>query len=102
MTPPVPGLTGPRGTSGSSNCRAGTALPDGPPRTAARIGRPVEEPPPRSSSSALSVVPRGASTIPGRLTWPERPQSLVPPPPPRLADQAPPPAAVAVTGQNVS
>src|SRR2546422_8090267 len=49
-TPPVPGLTGPRGTSGSSNCRAGTTLPDGPPRTAARSGRPVEEPPPSSRS----------------------------------------------------
>src|SRR5216117_2283886 len=81
---------------------AGTALPDGPPRTAARIGRPVEEPPPRSSSSALSVVPRGTSTIPGRLTWPERPKSLVPPPPPRLANQAPPSATMDGTAQSVS
>jgi len=80
----------------------GTTLPDGPPTTAARIGRPVEEPPPMSSMSVRSVPPTSSSTMPGRRRCPERPKSLVPRPSPRPANQAPPRWTIGGTAQSVS
>src|SRR4029450_11378669 len=121
----------PRGMSGSSNWRGCTMLPDGPPTTAARIGRPgddppptgsvrgrrgqagpprarggagrpVDDPPPTVSISVRSVQPSSISTTPGRFRCPERPKSFVPRPPPRLANHAPPRATIDGTADSVS
>src|SRR5439155_830874 len=99
-TPPVPGLTAPRGISGSSNWRGWTTLPDGPPITAAPTG--VSPPPPTSSISVRSVQPTSISTTPGRLRFPERPNSFVPRPPPSAAKAAPPRATIGTTAKSVS
>ena len=77
-------------------------LPDGPPTTAARIGRPVDDPPPTVSMSVRSVQPSSISTTPGRFRCPERPKSFVPRPPPRLANHAPPRATIEGTAASVS
>ena len=99
-TPPVPGLTAPRGISGSSNWRGCTTLPEGPPITTARTG--VSAPPPISSISVRSVHPTSISTTPGRRRCPERPKSLVPRPPPSAAKAAPPRATIGTTAKSVS
>src|SRR4030095_5941210 len=52
-TPPVPGLTGPRGMSGSSNWRGCTMLPDRAPTTAPRSGRAPGGPAPRAERPAV-------------------------------------------------
>src|SRR6266567_2814428 len=57
---------------------AGTHPPDGPPVCIALNWRPSTTPPPISSTTSRTVMPRGTSISPVLLTLPARAKTLVP------------------------